>query len=183
VDINLGTASAIGNDRAKLLSEKDKARLIKQVELAIALSRGVGPKEVSDAFGPKVVGRVEGLGAVSAEMETRAVCYLCEKTEPTIPERPLNICKWASAEGAKPGDVLTFYIRYANLGGKPIREVAVVDSLSKRLEYIPGSSKSDREAIFVTQDNEAGSVALRWEIRKPLPPGQCGVVSFQARVR
>lgn len=183
VDINLETAGAIGTNRVKFLSDRDKAKLTRQVELAIALSRGVGARATSDAIGPKVVGRVEGAGEVSAAMETRAAVYLCEKTIPTVPERPLTIYKWASAEGAKVGDVVTFYIRYANQGGKAIRDVAVVDSLSKRLEYIPGSSKSDREAIFVTQDNEAGSVTLRWEIRKSLPPGETGVVSFQARVR
>jgi hypothetical protein len=33
------------------------------------------------------------------------------------------------------------------------------------------------------QQNEAGSVVLRWEVSGRLMPGQNGVVSFQARVR
>jgi hypothetical protein len=33
------------------------------------------------------------------------------------------------------------------------------------------------------QQNEAGSVILRWEINGRLPPGESGIISFQARVR
>ena len=57
------------------------------------------------------------------------------------------------------------------------------DSLTARLEYIPGSARSDRDAVFTLQQNEAGSVALRWEITGVLQPGKSGVVSFQARIR
>jgi uncharacterized repeat protein (TIGR01451 family) len=183
VDIDIGPAGQLGADHIGTLSERDKTRLTKQVELAIKLSQGTGAKATVESFGPKVVGRLDGAGVVSASMETRAAVYLCEKIEPNVPERPLMVYKWASVEGAKAGDVVTFYIRYVNHGGKAIRDIAVVDSLSNRLEYIPGTAKSDREAILVTQDNEAGSVSLRWEVRNPLPAGQQGVVSFQARVR
>ena len=79
--------------------------------------------------------------------------------------------------------MVTFFLKFSNIGGKPITDVAVSDSLTGRLEYIPGSAKSDREAVFVTQDNDAGSLILRWEIRDALPPGQKGIVTFQARVR
>jgi uncharacterized repeat protein (TIGR01451 family) len=183
VDINIGIAKEFGTAKASLLSERDKAKLAKQIELALNLSRGVGVKSVSEAFGPRVVGVVDEVGNVSATAEACTAVYFCEKTEKLLPEKPLMVYKWASAEGAKVGDIVTFYIRYNNHGGKPIRDIAVVDSLSKRLEYIPGSAKSDREAILVTQDNEAGSVTLRWEIRNSLPPCEQGVVSFQARVR
>jgi uncharacterized repeat protein (TIGR01451 family) len=84
---------------------------------------------------------------------------------------------------AQIGDVVTFFISYTNTGGKPIANIAVSDSLSPRLEYVPGSARSDREAIFVTQENEAGSLILRWEVKDPLAPCQKGVVSFQARVK
>jgi hypothetical protein len=58
-----------------------------------------------------------------------------------------------------------------------------VDSLSPRLEYVAGSARSDREAIFVLQENAAGGQVLRWEIRDPLPPAAQGIISFQVRVR
>ena len=51
-------------------------------------------------------------------------------------------------------------------------DVAVTDSLSGRLEYIPGSAQADRDAVFTTEPNEAGSVVLRWEISGRLLPGE-----------
>jgi hypothetical protein len=33
------------------------------------------------------------------------------------------------------------------------------------------------------QANEAGSSVLRWQIAGELPPGQSGIVQFQAKVR
>ena len=62
-------------------------------------------------------------------------------------------------------------------------DVAVCDSLSPRLEYVPGSAAADRDAVFTVQPNEAGSMILRWEISGRLLPGQGGVVRFKARVR
>jgi hypothetical protein len=59
----------------------------------------------------------------------------------------------------------------------------VSDSLSPRLEYVPGSAQSDRDAVFTTEQNEAGSLILRWEVSGRLAAGQGGVLRFQARVR
>src|SRR5262249_49638491 len=60
---------------------------------------------------------------------------------------------------------------------------AVSDSLTGRLEYISGTAQADREAVFTTQPNEAGSLILRWEIGGQLLPGKSGVGRFQARIR
>jgi uncharacterized repeat protein (TIGR01451 family) len=102
---------------------------------------------------------------------------------PHAPEKPLILFKWANAQAAQVGDTVTFYLKYSNHGGQPITDVAVSDSLTGRLEYVPGSAKSDRDAVFTTQENEAGSLILRWEVSGRLLPGQSGVVSFQAKVR
>ena len=48
---------------------------------------------------------------------------------------------------------------------------------------IPGSAKSDRDAVFTMQANEAGSLLLRWEITGTLQPGTGGTIKFKARVR
>jgi uncharacterized repeat protein (TIGR01451 family) len=79
--------------------------------------------------------------------------------------------------------VATFYLKYTNTGGQPMTNVIVSDSLTPRLEYIPGTALSDRDAVFTTQENECGSLALRWQIGGALPPGKSGMVRFQARVR
>ena len=79
--------------------------------------------------------------------------------------------------------MVTFFLRYSNHGGRPLTDVAVSDSLSARLEYVAGSAQSDRDAVFTTEQNEAGSVVLRWEVGGRLLPGQTGVLRFQAKVR
>ncbi|HZY85970.1 MAG TPA: hypothetical protein VFE78_14150, partial [Gemmataceae bacterium] len=99
------------------------------------------------------------------------------------PDKPLLIIKWPDRCGAQIGDVVTFYLRYTNQGGQPITDILVTDSLAARFEYVPGSAKSDRDAVFTTQPNESGSVVLRWEVAGALLPGQSGTVSFQVRIR
>jgi uncharacterized repeat protein (TIGR01451 family) len=130
--------------------------------------------ELANATHTALIGRIEGLHVVGAVLEKPIVQH---------PPKPLVLCKWASAQAAQVGDVITFYLKYSNYGGQPISDVVVSDSLSGRLEYVPGTAKMDREAVFTTQQNEAGSLILRWEVGGRLMPGESGTVSFQARVR
>ena len=84
---------------------------------------------------------------------------------------------------AQIGDIATFTLKYTNPGGQPINDVVVSDSLTGRLEYVLGTEKSDRDAVFTTQPNEAGSQILRWQVKSPLQPGESGTVTFQVRIR
>jgi uncharacterized repeat protein (TIGR01451 family) len=153
------------------------------VELAFRLSQTQGLVGVEQVFrGPEVVGRVQGVNVITRLQEVRDFTCVCEG-KPLPPAKPLTLCKWADRQSAQVGDVVTLFLKYSNLGGQPITDVAVSDSLTGRLEYVPGSARSDRNAVFTLQANEAGSVVLRWEISGTLLPGQSGVVSFQARVR
>jgi uncharacterized repeat protein (TIGR01451 family) len=95
----------------------------------------------------------------------------------------LLLHKSADKISAQVGDIVIFQLDYRNVGGKPITGIVVSDSLTGRLEYIPGSAKSDRHTTFTTEPNEAGSAILRWAVTGALPPGQSGVVTFQARIR
>ena len=56
-----------------------------------------------------------------------------------------------------------------------------------RAALLPQILEGDRyvvgQAVFSMTENEVGSVILHWEIGSPLPPGQSGEVTFQARVR
>ena len=83
----------------------------------------------------------------------------------------------------KIGDEVTFTIRYRNGTRHPVSEIVVSDSLSGRLEYIPGSAASDRPANVTTSENEAGSVIVRFELPGELGAGQGGVVKFRAKIR
>ena len=85
--------------------------------------------------------------------------------------------------GAMIGDTVAFYLKFTNQGGQPISDVVIRDSLTPRFEYVPGSAKTDREALFTVTPNDAGSTVLRWEFGGVLQPHQTGIVSFQVRVR
>lgn len=181
-DMRLGPAALLGTQAAQRLEEMQRTRLLRQLELARELSQQAGTREVAQVERTSVVGRVEGLDVISSAVETRDLTVCCNEP-PRTPDKPLVLFKWCDAQAAKLGEVVTFYLKFSNHGGQPIADVAVVDSLTGRLEYVPGSAKSDRAAVFTTQENEAGSATLRWEISGRLLPGQSGVVSFQARIR
>jgi uncharacterized repeat protein (TIGR01451 family) len=180
--IDIGPAALLDTKEVVRLTEVQRTQLARQLELARQLSTRKGTSAVEQVETTTVVGRVEGLAAVSSVAATRDLTLCCNEA-PHLPEQPLHLCKWASAQSAQVGDVITFYLKYSNHGGQPITDIAVSDSLTARLEYVPGTARADRDAVFTTQQNEAGSVILRWEIGGRLLPGQHGVVSFQARVR
>jgi uncharacterized repeat protein (TIGR01451 family) len=121
----------------------------------------------------EVVGRMEGR-TITGELVPKA---------PVLPERPLVLEKSADKQAGQIGDIVTFTLRYSNRGGQPISDIGISDSLVRRLEYVPGSAKWDRPAVFTMRENEAGSLVLHWLIGGQLLPGQSGVVQFQARIR
>jgi uncharacterized repeat protein (TIGR01451 family) len=125
---------------------------------------------------PQAVGQVEGIKVVGVVVEPEELT--------AYPGCPLTVIKEVDPSGPVPaGEIVTFTIRYANTGSKPISDVVISDSLSGRLEYVVGSQQTDRAANFSALPNEAGSVVLRWEIPGTMLPGQKGVVKFKAKVR
>ena len=123
-----------------------------------------------------IVGSVAGVRVVGNVKEPDEITAypLCE---------PLSLFKWSDPKEAHSGDTVTFFLRYHNHTKQFVDNIVISDSLSGRLEYIPGSARSDRVAALTIQPNEAGSVVLRWEISGKIPPGEKGIVSFQARIR
>ena len=106
------------------LDAKQKDPLRERIEVAIALSERRSVAGVVGAEGPAVVGRVQETRLIATLQEPRdfmACC--CDKVE--LPEKPLQICKWAEQKEYRLGDVVTFHLKYSNLGGKPITGVAV----------------------------------------------------------
>lgn len=180
--MNIGPFELVGTQAVRILTEVQRAQVVKQLKLAQVLNQSIGTQEVKNSQTTSVMGKVVGLDTLITAVETRDLTVCCNEP-PCAPDKPLVLFKWADAKAAQVGDVVTFYLKYSNHGGQPISDVAVIDSLTGRLEYVPGSSKADRPAVFTTQENEAGSVVLRWEVSGKLLPGQSGVVSFQARIR
>jgi uncharacterized repeat protein (TIGR01451 family) len=95
----------------------------------------------------------------------------------------LQLVKVASTSFAKPGEEVDFTLRVDNIGNETIDKVAILDSLSTRLEYVPNSAQCSVDATFRVGRNEADSLVLRCELTKPLEPGQGGIVRFRCRVR
>lgn len=123
---------------------------------------------------PRIVATTAGVGVVSTAVAPEEITNVND----------LTVTKEVEPAGAvKIGDEVTFTIRYRNGTRSPVSELVLSDSLSGRLEYVPGSSQSDRPANVTTESNEVGSVVVRFEIPGPVPPGQTGTVKFKARVR
>ncbi|GIX03288.1 MAG: hypothetical protein KatS3mg113_0294 [Planctomycetaceae bacterium] len=95
----------------------------------------------------------------------------------------LRLVKLADHQHAQSGDIVTFTLRYDNLGPRELYEIRILDNLTPRLKYIEGTATSDREAEFTTQDNHEGSQILIWKLQDPLPPKTGGVLRFQALVQ
>lgn len=95
----------------------------------------------------------------------------------------LQIAKMASTKTAQPGDEVEFALWFDNIGDEPIGNVTIIDNLTTRLEYVEGSQSCTLEADFFTEPNDAGSLALRWEIIAPIEPGKGGICRFRCRVR
>jgi uncharacterized repeat protein (TIGR01451 family) len=182
-ELILGPAALLATNEAKMLTERQRTALKKQIEFAHALSQRTGLEEAVQVEATSVVGRLAGVKVIEAGVEARDITVCCGEARVPEPEKPLSLCKWADKPSAQVGDVVTFTLKYTNQGCEPISDVAVSDSLTARLEYVPGSARSDHNSVFTLQENEAGSVILRWEISGKLQPGQSGVVRFQAKIR
>ena len=95
----------------------------------------------------------------------------------------LRIIKVASTSQAQPGDEIEFTLRFDNVGDQAIGNVTIIDNLTTRLEYVPGTAECSLTARFVTQENDGESLVLRWEVMDPLEVGQGGIIRFHCRVR
>ena len=151
-------------------------------------TEGLGTKlRLSGAFNSmttSVVGRMQGLEVKSNLRSIESVAAVQAGPAPAEPaDGPLLIIKWPDKTAVNVGEIVTFYLKYSNTGGQPITNVVVTDSLASRFEYVKGSTKTDRDAMFTTQPNEVGSSLLRWEFTSPLQPREHGVISFEVRVR
>ncbi|MGC1276127.1 MAG: hypothetical protein WBC44_20685 [Planctomycetaceae bacterium] len=95
----------------------------------------------------------------------------------------LRIVKLADKSAAAEGEIITFTIRYDNLGDKPVHHIRIVDNLTPRLELVEESGTTDRPGRLEIEPNGEGSFVLTFVIDEPLPGKTGGVVTFQARVK
>ena len=125
----------------------------------------------------------QGLRAVYQVESSRIIKAFVEPQEVQNADDFLLTKEVDPKANVKVGDEVTITLRYANHTGKPVTDVVVSDSLSGRLEYIPGTTASDRPTNVTTTANDVGSVIVRFELPGTLQPGQGGVVKFKVKVR
>lgn len=127
--------------------------------------------------------------AVQVVIEAKAASVLVGSVAPGVvyadeEGKPcLRLIKLASTDHAQPGDEISFTLRFDNIGSQEIGNVTIVDNLTTRLAYVPDSAEASVEADISTSENGAGSVIIRWEIKKPVKAGEGGVLQFRAKVR
>jgi hypothetical protein len=114
----------------------------------------------------------------------KVVAAVTEPEETTNYPDQLTITKTVEPGGpVAQGTELTITIRYANHTRSAVKDLVISDSLSGRLEYVPGSSAADRPSNVTTYPNEAGSVVIRFDLPGSIPPSTSGIVRFKVKVR
>ncbi len=93
-----------------------------------------------------VVDGVETVEASSAKRAQDLVLYEHKGAR-------IRLCKVASEQMANPGDVISFTIRFDNVGEQPLSNLVITDSLTPRLEFVPGSDKSSLKGRFTATPN------------------------------
>ncbi len=156
--------------RSGLLTQTEEVFLARGVQSAAVWTR--------DQY-PIVAAQTDQAQEVVAEFRAQELIGRKDLNKPG----KLRIVKLADKSVAQPGDVVTFTIRYDNLGDLPLYDIRIIDNLTPRLQYIEDSETSDRAGRLVLQDNEEGSLILEFHFDDPLAGHEGGVVTFQARVR
>jgi uncharacterized repeat protein (TIGR01451 family) len=167
-------AADIAFVRTGIMKQTDEPRLAASIQSAVVWTR--------DQY-PVIEAHEESVGEIRSRFKELELVGV-----ETRHKKGLRIVKLADKGIAQPGDIVTFTIRFDNLGLRELRDVAIVDNLTPRLEYVEDSGTlsingENANGRLVTEDNGEGSVILRWELDEPLAPKTGGVVTFQARVR
>lgn len=95
----------------------------------------------------------------------------------------LKLVKVADKSSAHPGEIVTFTIRFDNVGERDLLKLRVIDNLSPRLEFVEGSIQASMDGKIDVTDNGQGSKLLTFEFDQPLKGKTGGFVSFQCKVR
>lgn len=95
----------------------------------------------------------------------------------------LTLVKVADKGSAHPGDVITFTIRFDNVGDRELFGVRLVDNLSPRLAYVEGSVSSNLDGQIDVDENGFGGKMLSFTFDQPLKGHTGGYVTFQCSVR
>jgi uncharacterized repeat protein (TIGR01451 family) len=131
------------------------------------------------ALNPVIVAADESGQQVTGEFKAEEYVGAEDRSTPG----ELEILKTADKAFAHPGDEITFTIRFSNGGGRPLYEVRIIDHLTPRIEYVPGSAISELDGRLDVTDEFDGTQVLTFELAEPLEGGQTGEITFRVNVR
>ncbi len=157
--------------RSGRMLQEERPSIARRVDAAVTWAADVAPFVVATTTGgAEVRGTFEAQQLIGLDPSNRK-------------PGELRIVKMADKKSAQRGDVVTFTIRYDNLGDEPLHHLRIVDNLTPRLEYVDDSADSDRRGRLVVEENGEGSLVLTFEVTEPITGKTGGVVSFKTRVR
>jgi uncharacterized repeat protein (TIGR01451 family) len=157
--------------RTGQVKQADEARLAASITAALALSRNQNPVITAKSE--------QGIELRNTFLQRELVGQENRHNGHGM----IRVVKLVDQKLAVPGDVVTFTIRYDNIGDREVHDVVIVDNLTPRLEYVDDSAECDAAGHLDIEDNGEGSVILRWVLDEPVPGRKGGVVSFKALVR
>jgi len=157
--------------RTGQVHQTDEPRLAASIQSAVTWTRDQNPV---------IIARSDQAGELTSRFQQQE---LVGQENRANGKGKLRIVKMADRQIAQPGDIVTFTIRFDNIGDLAVHDVVIVDNLTPRLEYVEDSATSDRNGHLIEEDNGEGSLVLRWELDEPLAGRTGGVVTFKARVR
>ena len=152
------------------LQASDKARLAAGVEAAITWTHDQAVQVILD-----------NQRATEFAGDQRA--YATYTVDEPPPRPKLRLIKMASRQVAEPGETVDFTLRLDNVGNRPLNHVTVIDHLTTRLAYVEGSAQASVATRFSVEQQDDGTLRLRWEVDETLEPGRGGIIRFQCRVR
>jgi len=143
---------------------------------------------------------VEGAGSPAVEIKITAEVEV-KVVKPDGSEE----MKRVPATRVPPGESVIYTLNAKNTSGKPAGDVVMTDPIPEHMEYVDGSVSVDgarvtfsvdggktfaaKESLKVRGEDGAIRAALpadftniRWQLEKPLAPGDTRAVSFRARV-
>ncbi len=129
---------------------------------------------------PIIQAQVDGVGQLEAKFQHNE---LVGTDNSHLKKGRLRIVKLADKKVALQGDVITFKIRYDNLGDLELHHIRIIDNLTPRLEYVEDSATSDLKGRLDVEENGEGSLVLKFVLEESLKGHTGGVITFQAKVR
>jgi uncharacterized repeat protein (TIGR01451 family) len=147
------------------------------------------------ACGSHLAGAQEAeMSAVGAALATGTDLLETEITAETFvqPAQAGDPPRFTVARRLAAGEEVHYTIRVRNPGQQPVRDVQVTKRMPFGMQYLPGSAAGPASDIEFSTDGGRSFQArpesddyshLRWNLRRPLPPGATALLRFRATFR